>query len=411
MVLKQIRWWFLLPVLALLIGVGLTTRAAFAGTGVSSPAASPPGQPAPARPLTNYMSTDVPKTLPVTGTVTSTLLVPDVSVITSIDVVGVVISHTYPGDLNVYLISPLGTQVQLLGGTCGGVDWNAGNTGFTLSDGAVANIGDTCPPGNTSYKPVSPLAAFAGQPAAGIWTLKIVDNTDEDGGQLNAWGLAIPGSAPQATATPIVVPTNPPAATATPCPISFTDVPTGVYFYQPVQYLYCKGAISGYADNTFRPYANTTRGQVAKIAVLGLNVPLLPPPATPSFSDIGPGNAFYQYVEVAKAYGLVSGYADGTFRPFANVTRGQLTKMMVKAAGHDLITPATQTFTDVPPSDPFYSVIETAACYGIVSGYADNTFREGNDATRSQIAKIAFVADTSNTPCAAVPTPLPQPAP
>ena len=39
------------------------------------------------------------------------------------------------------------------------------------------------------------------------------------------------------------------------------------YFYTPVQWLTCAGAISGYGDGTFRPYADTTRGQLAKIIV------------------------------------------------------------------------------------------------------------------------------------------------
>src|SRR5262249_47373871 len=63
-----------------------------------------------------------------------------------------------------------------------------------------------------------------------------------------------------------------PMATATPCSIHLTvGLPT-VYFYVPVQYLYCHGVISGYSDGTFRPYNNTTRSQMVKILVLGFGV-------------------------------------------------------------------------------------------------------------------------------------------
>ena len=57
------------------------------------------------------------------------------------------------------------------------------------------------------------------------------------------------------------------------------------YFYEAVRYLYCRGVISGYADNTFRPYNNTTRGQLTKIVVLGFGMPIYSPP-TPTFRDV-----------------------------------------------------------------------------------------------------------------------------
>ena len=49
--------------------------------------------------------------------------------------------------------------------------------------------------------------------------------------------------------------------------------------------------------------------------------------------------------------------------------------LYLSGAGWDTINPATPRFSDVPPSSPYYTVIETAACYGVVSGYADGSFR------------------------------------
>jgi hypothetical protein len=182
------------------------------------------------------------------------------------------------------------------------------------------------------------------------------------------------------------------------CPVSFSDVLPTDYFYEPVRTLYCRGVISGYSDSTFRPYSNTTRGQLSKIVVLAFGLPLYTPPQ-PTFSDVPPTHTFYQYVETAAHEGLVSGYADGTFRPQNDVTRGQLSKIVVEAAGWPLLNPPTPTFTDVPPEQTFYTYIETAYDHGIISGYADGTFRPGNNATRGQIAKIVYIA--------AIPTDLP----
>jgi hypothetical protein len=227
---------------------------------------------------------------------------------------------------------------------------------------------------------------------AGNWLIRASGNTGSGGGC-------------PATSTPTRTPTNTPTrtpttgtGTATPCPMNFSDVSTTDFFYVPVRYLYCAGVISGYADGTFRPYANTTRGQLTKIVVLAFGIPIYTPP-TPTFSDVPPTHTFYQYIETAAYEEIVAGYADGTFRPFNDVTRGQLSKIDVVAAGWPLINPTTPTFSDVPVENAFYTYIETAFCHGVISGYSDGTFRPFNNATRGQISKIVYESVINTTSC------------
>jgi beta propeller repeat protein len=175
------------------------------------------------------------------------------------------------------------------------------------------------------------------------------------------------------------------------CTVSFTDVTATDYFYTPVQALTCSGAISGYSDHTFRPYTNTTRGQLAKIVVIAANWPL-DLSNGPHFNDVPGSNPFYNYIETAYNRGIISGYADGSFRWGANVTRGQLSKIIVGAKGWGIDTSGGPHFNDVPATNAFYGFVETAFHRGIVSGYADGSFRLGADATRGQIAKIVDAA-------------------
>jgi hypothetical protein len=167
-----------------------------------------------------------------------------------------------------------------------------------------------------------------------------------------------------------------------------------------VRYLYCAGILSGYSDSTFRPAAGTTRGQMVKIIANAYHIAPYTP-AQPTFSDVPAAHPFYAAIEAAAHAGIISGYSDGTFRPGAGVTRGQLAKIVVNAAGWPLQTPARATFTDVLPGSPFFSAIETAACHGIISGYADGSFRPGAGATRGQISKIVYLALTAGSGCAA----------
>ena len=226
------------------------------------------------------------------------------------------------------------------------------------------------------------------------------------------------------TDTPVPPPTNTvPAPTSTPggpsptpCIINFSDVQPTDYFYPPVLDLACRGVISGYADSTFRPYNTTTRGQMVKIVVLGFNKPISTPVGSNyTFSDVPTTFPFFAYIETAAALNIVSGYVCGQppagpcdaqnrpyFLPYNYVTRGQLSKIDVGAAGWTLLHPATGIFEDVPPGTTFYPFVETAAARNVVSGYACGVppagacvppanrpdFLPGNLATRGQISKI-----------------------
>jgi N-acetylneuraminic acid mutarotase len=203
-----------------------------------------------------------------------------------------------------------------------------------------------------------------------------------------------------------------PTSTAPPCAITFRDVQPTDYFYVPVQYLACHGVISGYANGTFRPYASTTRAQMVKIVVLGFGKPITTPAGGAyTFADVPPPAPFWSVIETAAADNIVSGYACGGpgepcdakhrpyFRPNAFVTRGQLAKIVVVAATWALRNPASPTFADVAPGSAFYPFVETAVCRGVISGYADHTFRPGANATRGQIAKIVDLSITAASSC------------
>jgi subtilisin-like proprotein convertase family protein len=338
-----------------------------------------------------FVSTDVPKTICDLCTITSTLQTSGVGTISHISLRNLNITHTFIGDLIVTLTSPGSTTVTVVSRQCGS---SANIPGVNFDDAGSGPM--ACPPAaGATYTPFSPLSAFNGQNGNGTWILTVSDNAQIDSGTLNAWGLAFSTSTGCGTATntPIVTPTpnvtltptrtattantNTPTATnpsiatntptpgvpptrthtatPTPCAITFTDVHTTDFFYQGVVWLYCRGAISGYGDNTFRPFNNTTRGQMVKIVTLAYGIATYIPP-TPTFNDVPVTDPFYQYIETAAHNSIVSGYNCGGvgepcpgvyFRPVALVTRGQLSKIVVVAAGWALLDPVAATFIDV----------------------------------------------------------------
>jgi len=193
--------------------------------------------------------------------------------------------------------------------------------------------------------------------------------------------------------------------------VTFSDVPDGYVFYPYIQWLACRQIISGYSDGTFRPGASVTRGQLLKMVV---NAAGWTPaqPAAPTFADVSAASPFYSYIETGVAHGIISGYSCGGpgepcvnnqpyFRPGADITRGQLSKVIVLARGYALPIPNTPTFVDVPAGHPFFSYIEAMAAQGVVSGYSCGDpgepcpglyFRAGNSATRGQVSKFVTIA-------------------
>ena len=193
---------------------------------------------------------------------------------------------------------------------------------------------------------------------------------------------------------------------------SFTDVPAGPpapYFYTPVEFLYCRGVVSGYSDGTFRPYNNTTRSQFAKMDSLAVGWTIVTPAGGAfTFADVPPTFPFFPFVETAASHGVISGYACGGatepcdsqnrpyYRPYANITRGQLAKIIALSKQWELLTPATPTFSDVPATSPFYAFVETVYYKGVVSGYNCGAtcleYRPGNNGTRGQLSKMLYLA-------------------
>lgn len=167
----------------------------------------------------------------------------------------------------------------------------------------------------------------------------------------------------------------------------FNDLEEGNWADDPVQYMVDQGLITGYSDGTFRPNSDVTRAQFAKMLVGAMGWPVVTP-QTPSFSDVPADYWAYGYIETAAAHGVLGGYSDGTFRPSADVTRAQLAKMIFIARGWAMESPAITQFADVSQGDWYYSYAQAASSAEVMSGYDDHTFRPNAPATRAQVAKI-----------------------
>ena len=98
-----------------------------------------------------------------------------------------------------------------------------------------------------------------------------------------------------------------------------------------VRALYKEGIVTGTAGADgklfFHPSGNLTRAQAA--AMIGRSQEKGYALVELSFADAAqiPGYASF-YIRTMVSQGILSGYADGTFRPQANITRGQMAKIL-----------------------------------------------------------------------------------
>lgn len=133
------------------------------------------------------------------------------------------------------------------------------------------------------------------------------------------------------------------------CPsVKYTDLDTTMWYHEPVDYVLNKGIMTGYTETTFEPFANLTRAQVATILYAMEGKPAVTTSA--GFTDVAVDAWYVNPVNWAASVGVVSGMGDGTFAPDANVTREQLVTMLRSYAeykGKDVTaTGNVSTFAD-----------------------------------------------------------------
>lgn len=94
--------------------------------------------------------------------------------------------------------------------------------------------------------------------------------------------------------------------------------------------LYKAGVISAAADKCFRPGESITRAEFVKLVVCALNVDIND--ATCDFTDVNPSDWYYTYVAAAHKSGIVNGYEDGSFGADSMISRQEIATILHRAA-------------------------------------------------------------------------------
>lgn len=181
----------------------------------------------------------------------------------------------------------------------------------------------------------------------------------------------------------VVVP--PPNAAAATSP--FTDINQYSDNYNEILKLYSQGVMSGFADNTFRPDVSVTRGEAAKMLATALKLDTKNI-QDPYYKDVPKGNQYYKYVAALQNAGIMSGYSNGMFMPNEVLTRGELAKMVVVGFHLEVSPTYNNIFKDVNSKTNNAIYIQTLIDLNITKGTTPVTFSPFDPVTRGQFASF-----------------------
>ncbi|MGM7634706.1 S8 family peptidase [Bacillus sp. Hm123] len=170
---------------------------------------------------------------------------------------------------------------------------------------------------------------------------------------------------------------------------AFKDLSLSHWYNRYITYLYHQKIVQGYPDETIRPTKLLTRGEASILIARALELDTSKRPTT--FKDAKVG-ASAPYIEALATQNFVSGYPDGTFRPNEQVTRAQMAILIARA--YEVAPKTNNAFKDINSRVTGSGYINALAAENIVSGYLDGTFRPYGTIDRASFS--VFLARTKN---------------
>ncbi len=169
----------------------------------------------------------------------------------------------------------------------------------------------------------------------------------------------------------------------------FADVPTSAYYYDAVLWAVENGVTEGTSATTFSPDMSCTRAQMVTFLWRAAGSPE-PVTTTNPFTDVNSGVYYYDAVLWAVEQGITSGTSATTFAPDATCTRAQTVTFLYRAAGSPAVSGGS--FSDVSADAYYADAVVWAVSGGVTVGTSDTTFSPDMNCTRAQIVTFMYRA-------------------
>lgn len=167
----------------------------------------------------------------------------------------------------------------------------------------------------------------------------------------------------------------------------YLDVPAEHWAEEAIHQAGTAGLMNGFDDGTFGLGKSLSRAEF--VTILSRMFAWTALPEAPAFSDVSPSDWYYTAVQQAAAAAVTDGAA--TFRPLDAITRQDMAQMLVSALGYDQLAAGdwSTPFSDV--SGPGAGYLAVAYDIGMVNGsesFGRLLFRPLDTATREEAAAM-----------------------
>lgn len=166
--------------------------------------------------------------------------------------------------------------------------------------------------------------------------------------------------------------------------VSLKDI-SGHWAEDTINILVKKNVLTGYADGSFKPENSVSRSEFVAMIVKAFNINAK---SNSSFSDVSSSHWAYDYIMSACGAGIVTGYDEGNFGADDLITREQAAAVIYRVITHTHTIPeGSSDFYDIGSVSTWAlrPVLDLAG-EGLINGVGKNIFSPASQTTRAQAA-------------------------
>jgi len=173
---------------------------------------------------------------------------------------------------------------------------------------------------------------------------------------------------------------------------TFNDISGLLWAKEPIEILASKGVINGVNDKNFAPQRQITRADFLLMLVRAFE---LEAKVNSNFSDVKPGDYYYEAVGIAKSLGIVNGVGNNRFAPNDLISRQDIMVIVdrtLKVVGYNYndLKKSVSSFKDANNIASYAKeAIERLLAEGFVQG-SNEKLRPQDKASRAEAATIIY---------------------
>ncbi|MDF2892212.1 MAG: ydhD1 [Clostridia bacterium] len=168
------------------------------------------------------------------------------------------------------------------------------------------------------------------------------------------------------------------------------------YSYRDIEKHWAKGGmyklsymeiLTGFVDGTMKPDKTLTRDEYIVMLVRAINLPLTNTYGQ-YYEDISTNHWSFQYIQAAKASGIIDIFDENNLNPTKVITREEMAVIAAAVVKDIPQTIAAKSFKDLRTDYKYMDSIHIVTGLGIIRGLPDGTFRPYAGASRAEAAVI-----------------------